>query len=94
MKSIFILCDLTIYFRKEKIMFTGDFIFKGTIGRVDLPGGNYTDMINSLNKMKKYDKDILQQAIVYDDIYKQNNRKNCALLPYKGIKKAILKYRK
>lgn len=50
---------ITIYFKKEKIMFTGDFIFKGTIGRTDLDGGNTLDMINSLNKMKKYDKDIV-----------------------------------
>lgn len=51
--------SITIYFEKEKIMFTGDFMFKGTIGRMDLPGGNEFDMIKSLNKMKKYPKDIL-----------------------------------
>lgn len=50
--------SITIYFRKEKIMFTGDFIFKGTIGRMDLPGGNYKDMQKSLNKISKYDKSI------------------------------------
>lgn len=49
---------ITIYFDKENIMFTGDFIFKGTIGRIDLPGGSYDDMINSLNKISKYDKNI------------------------------------
>jgi len=49
---------ITIYFKEDKIMFTGDFIFKGTIGRTDLLGGNYQEMIISLNKMKKYDKDI------------------------------------
>lgn len=50
---------ITIYFRKEKVMFTGDFIFKGTIGRTDLPGSNHNDMINSLNKISKYNKDII-----------------------------------
>ena len=49
---------ITIYFKKEKIMFTGDFIFEGTIGRMDLLGGSKKDMLNSLNKMKKYDKSI------------------------------------
>ena len=39
-------------------MFTGDFIFKGTIGRIDLPGGSYDDMLKSLNKISKYDKNI------------------------------------
>lgn len=50
---------ITIYFKKEKVMFTGDFIFKGTIGRTDLAGGNYNDMLKSLNKIKKYDKNII-----------------------------------
>lgn len=50
---------ITIYFRKERIMFTGDFIFKDSIGRTDLPGGNMVDMLNSLNKIGRYDKDII-----------------------------------
>lgn len=45
---------ITIYFKEDKIMFTGDFIFKGAIGRMDLIGGNEKDMINSLNKIKEY----------------------------------------
>ena len=49
---------ITVYFKEENIMFTGDFIFKGAIGRTDLPGGNYKDMLNSLNKISKYNKDI------------------------------------
>jgi len=36
-----------------------------------------------------YDSEILEEAIVYDDIYKQPNRKKCALLPWWGINKAI-----
>ena len=50
---------ITIYFKEENIMFTGDFIFKGTIGRTDLPGGNYIDMLKSLDKISKYDKNII-----------------------------------
>lgn len=50
---------ICIYFKEEKIMFTGDFIFKGAIGRTDLEGGSSMDMINSLNKIKKYNKDII-----------------------------------
>ena len=49
---------ITIYFKEDKIMFTGDFIFKNAIGRMDLPGGNYNDMLESLNKIKEYDKNI------------------------------------
>ena len=38
---------------------------------------------------QEYDSEILEEAIVYDDIYKQPNRKKCALLPWWGIEKSI-----
>ena len=47
--------SLTYYFKDYNLMLVGDFIFKESIGRVDLPGGNYQDMIASLEKIKKYD---------------------------------------
>lgn len=40
---------------------------------------------------QQYDVEILEEAIVYDDIYKQPNRKKCALLPWWGIEKVINK---
>ena len=43
---------------------------------------------------QEYDSDILEEAIVYDDIYKQPNRKKCALLPWWGIEKVINESRK
>ncbi len=51
--------SLTFYFPKEKVMFTGDFLFQGTIGRMDLPGGNEIEMQESLEKIKKYEDDII-----------------------------------
>lgn len=50
---------ITIYFKENKVMFTGDFIFKNDIGRTDLEGGDMSLMLESLDKMKKYDKDII-----------------------------------
>ena len=50
---------ITIYFIKDNVMFCGDFIFKDSIGRCDLPGGNINDMMESINKIKKYDYDIM-----------------------------------
>lgn len=47
---------------------------------------NYENMINE----NEYNKDILDEANVYDEIYKQPNRKKCALLPYKGIKEYLM----
>lgn len=46
---------------------------------------NYKNMINE----KEYDEELLGELIVYDEIYKQPNRKNCALLPTVAIDKMI-----
>lgn len=51
--------SVTYYFKKENIMFVGDFIFEGTIGRMDLPTGNVLEMKESINKIMKYNKDII-----------------------------------
>ena len=41
----------TIYAEKEKIMFTGDTLFKGTIGRTDLDGASYDDEMASIRNI-------------------------------------------
>lgn len=46
---------------------------------------NFENMINEL----EYDREVLKDALVYDEIYKQKSRKTCALLPYTGIKKIL-----
>lgn len=46
---------------------------------------NFYNMIEE----KEYNKDILEQAIVYDDICHQPNRKKCVLLPWWGVEKII-----
>lgn len=50
--------SLTFYFKKEKIMFTGDFLFYHTIGRCDLETSSITDMKKSLDNISKYPNDI------------------------------------
>ena len=51
--------SVSFYFKKDKCMFVGDFIFKGTIGRTDLETGSMGEMLKSLDVIKKYDDDIL-----------------------------------
>ena len=46
---------------------------------------NYYNMIDE----KEYDSSVLEQAIVYNDIYRQPNRKKCALLPWWGVTKVL-----
>ena len=50
--------SICLYFKEDNKMFTGDFLFKDGIGRTDL-GGNEIDLFNSLNKISKYNKDII-----------------------------------
>jgi len=51
---------------------------------------NFYNMINE----EEYDENELSEALVFDTIYKQANRKTCATLPYKGIQDAIDIYEK
>ena len=46
---------------------------------------------NFLNmaKEKEYDKDVLEEAIVYDDVSKSPNREKCVLLSWWGIEKIL-----
>ena len=41
------------------IMFTGDTLFEGSIGRTDLPTGSYQEMENSLKKLSQMNDDII-----------------------------------
>lgn len=40
-------------------MFVGDFIFQNSIGRTDLEGGDFSEMKNSIEKIKTYSDDII-----------------------------------
>ena len=42
---------IILYCEEEKIAFTGDTIFKGSVGRTDLRGGSYAQLANSLKKI-------------------------------------------
>jgi nitrogen fixation protein NifU and related proteins len=53
----------------------------------------YTNFVKMLDE-KEYNAEILENAIVYDDIYKQPNRKKCALLPWWGLEKVVKKIEK
>lgn len=43
--------SITLYFKNMNMMFVGDFIFKDSIGRVDLEGASSSDMIKSIRKI-------------------------------------------
>ena len=51
--------SITFYFKDEKVMFTGDFIFYHNCGRCDFYNSNIRDMKKSLELIKQYDDDII-----------------------------------
>ena len=50
--------SVSYYFKEENSLFCGDFIFYESIGRCDLPTGDFNKMKESINKIKKYPKNI------------------------------------
>lgn len=67
-------------------------MIKNLIGKSVKEAKDYiNNFINMVNE-KNYDKDILNEAYVYEDIYKQSSRKTCATLPYRGILKVLENY--
>lgn len=50
---------VTYYFYDDNIMFTGDFLFKLSIGRTDLEYASYDEMLKSIDKIKKYNDNIV-----------------------------------
>ena len=50
---------------------------------------NFEAMLNE----EKYEDTEFNEAVVFDETYKQGNRKTCVTLPYNGIKRAIEEYK-
>ncbi len=43
--------SVCIYIDRDRILFSGDTLFSGTVGRTDLPGGSWRDLAQSLRKI-------------------------------------------
>ena len=68
--------SVTYYFKDDKMMFVGDFIFKESVGRYDLPGGDKNELEESIKKIKAYPDDTLLYPGHYDETslgYEKNN---------------------
>ena len=51
--------SVSYYFKEDNILFDGDFVFCLGIGRCDLDDGDYKEMMRSIEKIKKYPKDMI-----------------------------------
>ncbi len=69
-------------------------MIKNLIGKTIAEAKTYINNFSNMCNEEAYTEDNLNEALAFQDIYKQNNRKNCALLPYKGIIKALEEYEK
>lgn len=49
---------ISLYFEKENLLFCGDFIFYGSIGRWDFEGGSIKDMKESIKNILKFPVDM------------------------------------
>lgn len=69
--------SITFYFKEINAMFVGDFIFKNSIGRWDLPTGSIKDMKKSIEKIKEYDDSIkIYNGHGEDTILKEEKKNN------------------
>lgn len=50
--------SVSFYFPDDEAMFVGDFLFKESVGRCDLPGGSVLEMNASISKIVEYDDNI------------------------------------
>ena len=60
------------------------------IGKTKKEALDYIHNFYQMTNNEDYNIDLLKDGNAYDDIYKQGNRKTCATLPYRGLKKAIM----
>ena len=95
--------DLYILFDKDiikDIRFNGEacaittsstsIMIKSLIGKTIPEALEFINNFENMIEEAEYNKELLNEAIVYDEIYKQQNRKTCAILPYKGLKEVLM----
>ncbi len=69
-------------------------MIKNLIGKSLVDAKEYINNFYNMCDEEEYKEDLLNEGLAFSEIYKQSNRKNCALLPYKAILKAIDEYEK
>ena len=67
-------------------------MIKNMIGMDVSEALNYIKNFKAMLEEEEYEDTDFNEAVVFDETYKQGNRKTCVTLPYSGIEKALKKY--
>ena len=79
--------SICFYCEKEKVLICGDVIFQGNIGRVDLPGGDAEQLVESIERLSHLDIEYVlpgHMGIVADSASVKRN--------FEFVKESILKW--
>lgn len=68
--------SISIIFKEKNMIFCGDFIFKGAIGRTDLPTGNREEMKKSIKNILTFNKDIILYPGHYESTTIEKEKEN------------------
>lgn len=88
---------LDVYFNGEACAISTSstsIMIKNLIGKTVSDALLYIKQFENMINEEEFDEELLEEALAYQEIYKQNNRKNCAYLPYRGIKEILEKHNK
>lgn len=64
-------------------------MIRNLIGKTEEEALEYINNFEAMLNEEEYDGSSLNEAIVFDETYKQGNRKTCVTLPYVGLKKIL-----
>lgn len=67
-------------------------MIKNLIGKTVKEALDYMTEFDNMLEEKEFNVDLVGEAQVFDETYKQINRRTCVVLPYKGIKRALKEY--
>ena len=67
-------------------------MLKNIIGKSVKDAYDYINNVINMVNEEEYSEKMLGEAIAFDEVYKQANRKTCVSLPYTGIRKILEKY--
>ena len=66
-------------------------MIKSLIGKTKEEALTILEHYEAMIDEREYDPNVLGELVVYNEIYKQPNRKKCALLPFESLRKIINK---